>query len=501
MLLIMAVNLIVVRELLKILGASDYGLYNVVGGCVTMFAFLNNALASASQRYFSFEIVRHDLSRLQDVYSSIILVYIVLCLVIILLGETIGLWFVINHLKYEEIRYDTVFWTYQFSLFSLVLTVFSSCYNAIIIAYEKMKIFTYISLFEACLKLLSVYLLFYIPNDKVITYAGLLFITNIIITFFYRTFSRKYCKEVAFSFIFDKKLLMELIGFSSWNLIGSISGVLRSQGINILLNVFFGTLINAARGISYQVYGALHNFSNNFYLAVKPQIIKLYSVGDKDRLFSLLFYSTKASYFLLLVLSFPVIFNLRFLLECWLTTFPPETIHFTCIVIINLLIESLSNPLMVLAQATGNVKDYQMITGGVLLLNIPISFFSFYFGSSAVVCFYIMLGINILAMFIRLIILKRIAGLNVHEYIRTVLFRITIASLLSYFFINFLLSAFNFKGIIMLIISIFSSILIIGIIGFYCGLNTQERTQIIIILKNKLSNEKNIIYRRFKKCQ
>ena len=451
-----------------------------------MFAFLNNALASASQRYISYELAKNENNSLNQVYSSLVIVYIGLCLAILLLGETFGYWFVSFKLDYDSSRSAAVFWVYQFSLFSLIITVFSSCYNAVIIAYEKMKIYAYISIFEALLKLIIIYLLIKSPLDKIVSYAFLLLLVNIIITLIYRLLSRRYCSQSVFHFYWDSKLLKELISFSGWNLFGSISGVLRSQGINILLNVFFGTLVNAARGISYQVYGAIHNFSNNFITAVKPQLIKSYSVGDKQGLYTLLYLSTKASFFLLFFLSVPVMLNLRFLLDLWLTTYPDETKLFTELVLVNLLIESISNPLMVLAQATGNVKKYQIVVGIVLLLNVPVSYLLFKIGCPSYACFIAMIVISLFALISRLQVLKEIANLNIFEYAKKVLVRVLIVVVLvSLISISVLFVKDLYTQLSFFLLSTFISMTSIVLFSFFFGLETQERRAISNIIKNK----------------
>lgn len=490
MLLIMGVNLIVVRKLLQILGASDYGLYNVIGGVTAMFVFLNNAMALSSQRYISVELSCGDIDSIKRVYSSIVVVYSGICGFIFVIGETLGLWFVMTQLNFESARTIAVFWSYQFTLFSLIMVVFSSNFNAAIISYEKMNIYAYIGIFETLFKLAVVYSLEFVNCDRVIMYSFLIMLVSFLTMNLYYWFSRRYCNGCRFQRNIDKRLIKELIGFSSWNLFGSVAGVLRSNGINIILNIFFGTIINAARAISYQVYGAIHNFSNNFYLAMRPQLMKSYAIGDIKGCTQLLYSTTKASFYLLLILVLPVIANTAYLLDLWLGKYPQEAIIFTQLVLANLLLESISNPLMALAQATGNIKNYQVFVGGLLLLNLPFSFIAYLFGAPVISCFLIMIIINIFALYFRLHILNKTASLEKMKYLSSVLIPLCAVSVPCIVMLQMLSFCHFDKRFHTFIISTIISSVTVVIGGYWIGFTKRERKIIKKVIKNAINKIK-----------
>lgn len=490
MLLIMGANLIVVRKLLQILGASDFGLYNVIGGVTAMFVFLNNAMALSSQRYISVELSRGNIANIQRVYSSIVVVYLGICCFILIIGETLGLWFVMTQLKYESTRLLAVFWSYQFTLFSLILVVFSSNFNAAIISYEKMNIYAFIGILETLSKLVAVYSLEFIDFDRVIIYSFFILLTSFLTMILYYWYCRRYCRGCRFQRNIDRRLIKELVGFSGWNLFGSISGVLRSNGINIILNIFFGTIINAARAISYQVYGAIHNFSNNFYLAMRPQLMKSYAIGDVKGTMHLLFSTTKASFYLLLLLVLPVIANTAFLLDFWLKNFPQEAIVFTQLVLINLLLESISNPLMTLAQATGDIKNYQIFVGGLLLLNLPVSFTAYLLGAPVISCFIIMIIINVFALYFRLHILSKIASLDISNYFFKVIIPLLAVSIPCFLILQIMSFFHNKNEISFFIFSTIVSTITVIMGGYSLGFTKREKEIVKKVLRNAVNKLK-----------
>jgi O-antigen/teichoic acid export membrane protein len=275
MILTMLVSLYTVRVVLNTLGVVDYGIYNVVGGVVAMFSFLSSTMASASQRFFAFELGRRDYDKLKQAFSLTLLIYIGIAILILVLSETVGLWFLNTQMTVPEERMNAANWVYQFSIFSFIMTILTVPYNSAIIAREHMKVYAYVSIIEVVLKLIIVYLLVFFSFDKLKLYAVLTFFVACLITFIYRTYCKRRFKECIYFFYWDANKFKEILSFAWWNMIGAMANIFKTQGINILLNVFFNPVINAARAIAFQVNSALTNFTNNFYMAVRPQITKL----------------------------------------------------------------------------------------------------------------------------------------------------------------------------------------------------------------------------------
>lgn len=432
MLLTMGVSLYTVRVVLETLGVVDYGIYNVVGGIVSMLSFFSGTMATASQRFFAFELGRNNQEQLNKTFSAIITLYSVLAIVILLLAETIGMWFLNTQMTIPAERMSAAYWVYQFSVLSFMFTMFTVPYNASIIAHENMKVYAYVSIVEVLLKLGIVYFLVLFSFDKLKLFAVLMFSVTVIISLIYRIYCTRNFEECRFSFYWDKNLYKEIVGYSGWNLFGALAGMFNGQGINIVLNLFFGPTVNAARGIAFQVNGAINNFVQNFMVAARPQITKYYAAGEKDEMLTLVFKSSKFSYYLLFLLSMPILIETHFVFLIWLREVPDYVILFTRLIIITGLIDSLSYPLMAAAQATGKVKVYQSLVGSVMLLSLPISYVFLYWGYAPETVFYIGILNSIICLFLRLILLKRMVNLSISVYIREVLLPIIGVSLLSY---------------------------------------------------------------------
>ena len=297
--LIMLVSLYTVRVVLNVLGAEDYGIYNVVAGVVTMFSFLSGAMATASQRYFSFDLGKNDTEHLKTTFSVTFQIYLLLAFAIIVLAETVGLWFVNNKLVIPAERMNAANWIFQAAIVSFLLTLITTPYMACIIAHENMNVYAYVSIVEAGLKLAIVFLLKVLPYDKLIVYGLLLASVALINTSIYRLYCHKHYSECKFRFVKDRLLFKEIISYSGWNLFGTVANVAKNQIINILLNIHFGAIVNAARGIASQVNVAVSSFGQNFTTALRPPIIKSYASNEKESAFSLVFRGRKFTFFLM----------------------------------------------------------------------------------------------------------------------------------------------------------------------------------------------------------
>lgn len=420
----MLVSLYTSRVVLNTLGIEDFGIYNVVGGIVAMFGFLNAAMASATQRFLSFELGRKDYKRLREVFSMSLNIHFIIAGIILILAETAGLWFLNEKMLIPPGRIEAANWVYQFSILAFMVTIISVPYNASIIAHEKMNVFAYISILEVSLKLLIVFMLQWFAFDKLKLYAVLTFSVALIIRIIYGIYCKKKLNSCSYIFVKDKTLFQTLFSYAGWNLWGNLASVSMGQGINILLNIFFGPAINAARGIAYQVSSAVNQFVTNFQLAANPQIIKSYASGDNDYMHRLIFYSSKFSFFLLLTLALPILFETQYILALWLKIVPDYTVLFTRLVICIVLVDCISGPLMTAAQASGKIKVYQSVVGGLLLLILPISYLFLKLGFPPEITMLVNLGVSIVALFVRLRMLITLIHFPLKTFFRSVLFPI-----------------------------------------------------------------------------
>ncbi len=489
MLLVMLVSLFTVRIVLNALGVIDYGIYNVVGGVVIMFAILSNSMASASQRFFAFEIGRKNHVQLKKNFSSTLIIYVFITVVILILAETIGLWFLENKINIPIERMAAAHWVYQFSILSFAITVLTIPYNAIIIAHENMRVYAYVSIVEVILKFVIAYTLIFYSADKLKLYAVLMLLVTIINSLIYIVVCKQKYAETEFLFFWDKKLLKTLLSYSGWNLFGSVAGVFGNQGVNILLNIFFGPAVNAARAIAYQVKSAANQFVMSFMTASRPQIIKYYAMKDMENMYILVFRSVKFSFFLLLLLSMPILLETNFILTLWLKNTPEYVVVFTRLIILTALIDSLSYPLMTSAQATGQIRQYQTIVGGILLLNLPVSYLFLKLGYPAQITMIIALVISIVALYARLLMLKRMIKLSMKSFMRNVLFKIIIVVLIASIIpiiIHFqFIESFN-KFII---VSLAGGLSCVGSIYFF-GLSSNEKNMIVGVARKYISDFK-----------
>lgn len=429
MLFTMAISLYTSRVVLATLGVDDFGIYNVVGGFAAMFAVISGAMTSATQRFISFEIGKGKEGNVSKLFTTAVIIHIFLGIIILILAETIGIWFLNTQMNFPENRYVAANWVFQFSIISFIINVVSVPYNAAIIAYERMKAFAYVSIIEVILKLLIVYLLVISSIDKLILYAFLLALVAVTIRFIYGLYCKRNFADCRCNWIYNKAHGAEMFSFVSWNLIGSVASVAKEQGINIVLNVFFGAVVNAARGIAYQVLNALNGFVNNFQLAMNPQIVKSYAAGEKKAMFQLVCQGSKFSYLMLLFLSLPILIEAPFILSLWLKEVPPYTAVFLRLVLITALIDSLSGTLITSMHASGKVRDYQLIVGCISLLTLPVAYMFLRYGFPPYSAMIVGLVISFLCHFARLILLRRIIGFPISDFLLQVTLRVFIASL------------------------------------------------------------------------
>ena len=431
MLFMMAVSLYTSRVVLNTLGVEDYGIYNVVGGVVAMFGFINSSMASATQRYITFALGKGNMDGLQKVFSTALQIHALISAIIVVLGETVGLWFMYTQMQIPAERMDAAFWVLQCSIVSTVVMIVSVPYNADIIAHEKMSAFAYISILEAVLKLAVAYLLIAFSADKLVLYAFLILAVQLLIRFCYSLYCNRHFEESRYRHVWDKALFKEMTGFAGWSMFGNLSAVLFGQGLNMLLNVFFGPVVNAARAVAVQVQTAVQQFVGSFQMALNPQITKTYAKGEINEMHKLMFRSARFSFYLLLFLSLPVLFETDFILTVWLKTVPEDAVVFLRIMICTSLIYSLANPLIIANQATGKVKKYQAVCGSILLMILPISYVCLRLGCPAYSVFIVHFIMESIAQLARMIMLRPLIGVRIRDYFRNVYVRVLAVATLS----------------------------------------------------------------------
>lgn len=493
MLFLMAVNLYTSRVVLNALGVEDFGIYNVVGGVVAMFSMLSGSLSSAITRFITYELGTGNRDNLKRIFSSAVTIQIGLAILIIILAEAIGVWFLNAKMSIPDTRIIAANWVFQFSILTFAINLISVPYNASIIAHERMSAFAYISILEAMGKLAIAFLIVVSPMDRLIFYAILMCAVALIVRFAYGIYCKRHFEECTYHFIFDKDLLKRMFGFAGWNFIGATSAVLRDQGGNVVINLFCGPAVNAARGIAFQVNNAVSGFVTNFMTALNPQITKSYAAGDKGYMMTLINQGARLSFYILLLLSLPVIINVHYILMLWLKTVPEHTTLFVQLVLIFAMSESISNPLVTAMLATGNIRNYQIVVGGLQMLNLPISYILLRNGFIPETVLIVAVCISQCCLAARLYMLRGMIGLSVREYLSKVYLNVLAVTVLSAVIpcmSSYYLSETFLNFIIICVVSVICTFTVI----YFVGCNRKER-QFINEKVNRIirkSNEKTI---------
>ena len=481
MLLSLVVQLYTSRVILNALGISDYGIYNVVGGVVVMFSFLSGTMATAAQRFMSYAIGRNDMEDLRKTFvvSQIILwVIAVLTLVVI---EIIGMWLLFNYLSIPNGRLSAAIWVFQVSAVSLFITIISVPYNAAIIAHEKMSVYAGFSLIDIFAKLGVAVLLLYLSEtvDKLIVYSVLLMLFSVLMRACYTIYCNRNFEECSHNiYRYDKIKGQQMLSFFGWNTIGALSYVSKEQGVNILINIFFGTVVNAARGVTTQVTGAVQGFITNFQVAMNPQITKYYAQRDFDNLFKLVQRGAKFSMFLYFFLALPLFIDIEYILQLWLVNVPEHTVSFIRLTFILMMIESLSSPVITCLLAVGKVKWYQIIVGGLLIMNLPVSYVALKLGAKPEMTIEIAIIISFASLLIRLFMLNRYISFPVKDFMTKVLGIALIVVSLSYVLSNSVYNLITTNGFIRLALTVVISWIISGVVILVVGMNKSERFMI-----------------------
>lgn len=478
MLFLMAVNLYTSRVVLEALGVEDYGLYNAVAGFIAMFSMVSASISGSISRFITFVLGQNDQSKLVRVFSTALIIQIAIAVLVVLLVELFGVWFLNTQMVIPTNRNVAANFVLQFALLTFVLNLWSTPYNAALIAHERMSAFAFIGIFEGLANLVVAFLVQASTCDNLILYAALMCLISFVIRLVYSIYCKRNFSECSFQWLFDKQLFKEMFSFAGWNFIGVISGLLREQGLNLLFNIYFGPVVNAARGLASQVNTAVGKFSQNFLMAVQPQITKSYASGHFEEAHTLVMRSSRLSFLLMMIFVIPIISGTGFILSLWLKEVPMHTVEFVRIILLISLLESFSLPLIHLMLATGKIKKYQLVVGIINLLNFPAAWLILHFGGTAESAQLSVIIFSFLALILRTVMLKPITQFPAVRFLTKTVIR----CVLIFFICVFLTAYFSLEikfSFVRFLVNLCMSELIILMVSFLIGLDKIERQFII----------------------
>lgn len=474
MFVMMGITLYTSRVVLNTLGVVDYGVNNVVAGIVGILGFINGAMASATSRYITFGLGKGDMDRLRTIFSTALQLHFVLGVLVAIGGEVVGLWFLYNEAQIPAERMDAAFWVLQVSVVSIIIGMTSQPYNSAIIAHEKMSVYAYTTILDAVLRLLIVYVLVVVPVDKLILYSVLGLGAGVVNRIVIQTYCKRHFEEASYRHTFDKGLFKELTNFAGWSLFGNMAASLFTQGQNMLLNAFFGPVVNAARAVAVQVMGAVGMFVGGFQTALNPQITKSYAAGQMAEMHNLMFRSSRFAFYLLFLVALPAFFEAEFVLKLWLGIVPENTIIFVRIMILTSMNGAIANPLIVANQATGKVAKYQAVCGSILLSIVPISYLVLKLGAPAYSVFIVHFFVEIIAQVARMTMLRPLIGIKIRDYIKNIYSRVwavVAASVVLPASLYFSLEA----GVARFLIVCSASVICVAASAYFIGMTANER--------------------------
>ncbi len=486
MLLLLVISLYTARIVLKALGESDYGLYNVVGGIVILFSVVNGVLSSGTSRFLTFDLGSGNAANLRNTFSAAFAMHTVAALIVLVLSETVGIWFLNTQLVIPPVRMVAANWVFQFSVITAMLSLTQVPYTASIISHERMDIYAWTGLAEGVFKLLTAYIILYADlPDKLIAYGLFNLVWNVILQMYYRYYCIHNFPESRLKVVRDKTVYKKMLSFSLWDLGGAIGGTANTQGMSFLLNIFFGLVANAARGIAVQVEANLQKFADNFMTAVRPQIVKSYAVRDYKGFFKLIFESSKFSYFLLFMVTLPVFLECEFILKLWLVNVPENTGVFLQWIMVTHVFRAMSRPVIDGCHATGNIKYLNLYTSFTILLTLPCSWLAFEMGYPPVSIFIIHGFLRCLCNFVELYVLKKEVPFSIREYINKVMLRCLLVTLLVSI-PPVLIICFISPSLTRLCFTIIISLASVGIGSYYLVLQREYREKLLVTIKKKL---------------
>ena len=488
MFVMMFISFFTTRVVLNALGVEDYGVYNVVGGLVAMFSVLSSSLTSASSRFITFALGEGDLEKQKRVFATTVNIHVILSIVVLVVSELIGIWFLNNKLNIPDSRMYAANWVLQSSIVIFVLGILTVPYQSSIIAHERMSAFAWVTMIDSVFKLIVAYIIYFYVGDKLILYALLFIIPSLfnLIVFYY--YCRKKFRECNYSFIWDRIIFREMVGFSVWNFIGCTAGLLKDQGVNIVINIFTSPIVNAARGVAMQINGIVNQFTTNFMMAVNPQITKYYASGELNRMHSLVFYGTRMSYYLFMFIAIPVFFEIDAVLLLWLGQVPEHTVLFVRLILVLTLTEVWSRTLITAQAATGRIRNYQLVVGGLLMLNFPLSYLALKFGYAPEFTIVVGIFVSLVCLVARLWFLRSMISLRVRDFVSQVLLNTLVVTLLSSV-VPFMCYHFIVPPIIRFFAVCLLSVFMSAVVIYFVGCNSFERDMLrgyIVKFTNKI---------------
>lgn len=489
----MGVALYTSRVVLATLGVTDYGIYNVVGGIVSLFTFINFAMGCSTTRFITFELGKKDEHGVNVAFSNAVIVHVIIALIILLLGETVGLYLFYEKMNIPEDRFYAASWVYQFSIFTCMINILSVPYNALITSHEKMNAFAYISILETVLKLVIVWMLLAFSYDKLILYAILMFVVGVIIRIINQVYAVKTFRKVHFLRPKNYDMFKEMIVYALWSLFGSAAIIFADQGLNILLNMYFGPVVNAARGVAMQVKNAVGSLCNNFNQAVAPQINKSYAGGDITYMHKLIFASSKYTYYLLFIMSLPIILEAKSILNLWLVEIPEHTVLFLQLIMVISILTALGRPLANAAGANGNIRNFQIVEGGINLLLLPLTWLVFnVFGERIPeLAFVIQILLGVIVQAARVLLVKPLIKLSIMAYVKHVVYPCCVVTIVSSVVPSVLAYTMSEGFLSLFLVSIASAIFVLLAI-YYFGLEKNEKELIVAKAKKLILKKKRV---------
>lgn len=478
MVVIMIVSLYTSRLVLASLGVNDYGIYNVVGGFVTMFSLLSGSMSTTISRFLTYELGKEDPKQLHIVFCTSVNIQLGLSFIIIVLAEAFGLWFLNYEMNIPEGRMVAANWVFQLSLLAFCINLINVPFNSILIAHEEMTAFAYFSIVESLLKLAVALMLAVSPCDRLVFYAIMLLLVNFIMRIAYGCYCHHRYQESRYRMIFDKDILKDMGSFAGWNYMGAVAYIMRSQGLNVLMNLFFGVAVNAARGIATQVESMVSQFVSNFTMALTPQIIKSYAQDEKKYMHQLVCLGSKYSYFMMLLVVVPIIYESPILLELWLGNVPEFTILFLRLTLLVVLFDTLSDSLSKAMLATKNIKKFHIYVSGLVIMVFPISYILYLCGLPVYTCYMVCIAAMIGKLFFELPLLQGMVGLPVRMYLKDVIYRVIPVSIISFLTPYFIYLLMN-ESIARFFILGTTSVIVTSISIYYLGMLPNERSYIL----------------------
>lgn len=484
MIIVMGITLYTTRALLTYLGVEDYGVYNVVCGFVSMFGFLNTSMANGTQRFYNYEIGKNGEAGVSKIFSHAVIIQIAMAVVILFVVETFGLWYLNNKMVIPDGRFGAAMWIFQFSMVQLFFVMVTVPYSAAVMAYEKMNFYALVSIIDAVLKLVVVFLLPYAPFDTLVYYGALMTLISVLNFVLNRGYSKRNFKNILFCPQWDKSLFGSMLSFSGWNIFGSVSHMMQNQGVNLILNAFWGTLVNAANGVAHQVNSAVNSLTAGFVTAVRPQMIKSYASGNIGYLKKMYYSVSKLTFFLVMILAVPLIGEIDTILEVWLGRgkYPEMTALFCQLTMFMTLCNSYATPTSVIIHATGNMKKFQIVVSTVTLMIIPIAYVAAKLGCEAPSIIFFSVMITIAAQIVRLILIKEQVKFPIIDYCKKVFFP-TWSVLIIALVVAFTLHSFTPENILWSVLRMGISVLVSGIFIFVLGINKSEKELVMSFVK------------------